>query len=422
MDGLGHFRLVSTLVVVPLADKSTHHVQEQTDLYFLTFYDTRINPYANPRTESDSNISLTMLLSSNLALILTQSLASIKLVQAGPPFWLSGTYPKVGDGVPSLLRRKISDSNSHPQVLADIHNLAGCPGEICGTLSGDAVTPLLAGAGECAQQDMADKMIDIAKSKLQDTTVRNKLIELAKIYRQTERNTFPDFSLPSSPDRNSLYCQKAPKNSELSGLVQKQSSNADPKLFFDPKANGKSIREGSDPRTIPFGQSTGNGTSGSNGANDDDNALKTDDSSRNQKNSGERTSSSNDTNLRNDDDQDHRAQKKQAKNSNPSNKPDEDDDDDENDEVSKENDESTQAASKATVPSSDEDRSGENRTSPPKQPSNAKEATQKSVDSKIPKDETDESSEKDKPVAKSNKKKDRIGKCHNKRRARRASR
>ncbi|KAI7961401.1 hypothetical protein MJO28_001890 [Puccinia striiformis f. sp. tritici] len=138
-----------------------------------------------------------------------------------------------------LLPRKISDSNSHPKVLQDIHSLAGCPGEVCGTLAGDAVQPLLAGAGECAQQDMADKIIDAAKTQVQDKAVQQKLIELAKIYRQTERNTFPDFSSPSTPDRNSLFCQKSPKNPELAGLFQKQSSAADPNLFFDPKANAR---------------------------------------------------------------------------------------------------------------------------------------------------------------------------------------
>jgi len=155
------------------------------------------------------------------------------------------------------LPRKISDENSHPKVIQEIHDLAGCPGEICGTLSGEAVTPLLAGAPECAQQDMADKIITIAKTQLQDQAVRDKLISLAKQYRQAERNTFPDYTVSSEPDRNSLYCQKAPKNAELAGLFQKQSSAADPKLFFDPKTNGKSVLKGSDPRTQPFGGATG---------------------------------------------------------------------------------------------------------------------------------------------------------------------
>lgn len=169
----------------------------------------------------------------------------------------------------SLLKRKIADSNSHPKVLNDIHDLAGCPGEICGTLSGDAVQPLLAGAPECAQQDMADRMIDIAKTQLQDGDVGKKLIELAKIYRQTERNTFPDYSSASTPDTNSLFCQKEPKNPELSGLTQAQSKTADPNLFFDPKVSGKSVRKGSDARTIPFGQSKEEQTSSLNSTTQD---------------------------------------------------------------------------------------------------------------------------------------------------------
>lgn len=64
-----------------------------------------------------------------------------------------------------FLKRKISDSNSHPKVLDDLHNLEGCGGEICGTLSGDAIGPLLAGAGECAQQDMADRKCLVPKVK-----------------------------------------------------------------------------------------------------------------------------------------------------------------------------------------------------------------------------------------------------------------
>jgi hypothetical protein len=36
---------------------------------------------------------------------------------------------------------------------------AACPGEVCGTLSGAAITPLLAAQPECSQQDMADSII-----------------------------------------------------------------------------------------------------------------------------------------------------------------------------------------------------------------------------------------------------------------------
>lgn len=168
------------------------------------------------------------------------------------------------------VRRRISDNNSHPKVLNDLHNLEGCSGEICGTLSGDAVAPLLAGAAECAQQDMADRIIDEAKSKVKDQKVQKEMIRLAIEYRKTERNSFPDYSHQPPTDRNSLYCQKPPKNSELNGVFQAQSPQADPNLFFDPKSTtgGGNVKKGSDPRTIPFGNAsmaTGmNATAGSN--------------------------------------------------------------------------------------------------------------------------------------------------------------
>ena len=34
-----------------------------------------------------------------------------------------------------------------------------CPGEVCGTLAGQAITPLLAASGECTQQELADSII-----------------------------------------------------------------------------------------------------------------------------------------------------------------------------------------------------------------------------------------------------------------------
>ena len=45
----------------------------------------------------------------------------------------------------------------HPAVIDKIS--AACPGQVCGTLSGQAITPLLAAQGECTQQDMADAII-----------------------------------------------------------------------------------------------------------------------------------------------------------------------------------------------------------------------------------------------------------------------
>lgn len=44
-----------------------------------------------------------------------------------------------------------------PDVLKKIRE--ACPGEVCGTLAGKAVTPLLAAQPECSQQDLADEII-----------------------------------------------------------------------------------------------------------------------------------------------------------------------------------------------------------------------------------------------------------------------
>lgn len=44
-----------------------------------------------------------------------------------------------------------------PAVLEKLRN--ACPGQVCGTLAGKAVTPLLAAQPECSQQDLADEII-----------------------------------------------------------------------------------------------------------------------------------------------------------------------------------------------------------------------------------------------------------------------
>ena len=45
----------------------------------------------------------------------------------------------------------------HPDVINKLS--AACPGQVCGVLAGQAITPLLAAQGECTQQDMADSII-----------------------------------------------------------------------------------------------------------------------------------------------------------------------------------------------------------------------------------------------------------------------
>ena len=64
--------------------------------------------------------------------------------------------------------------------------------------------------------------------------------------------------------RNSVFCQKAPNNSELNNLIQAQDPANDPDIFFDP-ATGKSVRKGEQPNTFPF--DSGNNVSSGNGTN-----------------------------------------------------------------------------------------------------------------------------------------------------------
>ena len=60
------------------------------------------------------------------------------------------------DGRSILLNpRRFGEQN--PQVITEIG--AACPGQVCGPLSGQSISTLLANATECSQQDAADQMI-----------------------------------------------------------------------------------------------------------------------------------------------------------------------------------------------------------------------------------------------------------------------
>ena len=48
-------------------------------------------------------------------------------------------------------------NQERPPVIDKIGQ--ACSGAVCGNLSGQAITPLLASSGECTQQDMADSII-----------------------------------------------------------------------------------------------------------------------------------------------------------------------------------------------------------------------------------------------------------------------
>lgn len=98
------------------------------------------------------------------------------------------------------------------------------------------------------------------------------MINIAVQFRQAEKNTPPvsyvyssivqafdfchhqDFSVQPNVNRNSVFCQTAPKNAQLNGLVQAQDPANDPNVFFDP-ATKSSVTKGDQPNTFPFGTS-----------------------------------------------------------------------------------------------------------------------------------------------------------------------
>jgi hypothetical protein len=152
---------------------------------------------------------------------------------------------------------------------------SSCPGQICGVLSGKAVGTLLAASPECAQQDLADDIIGKWDSRLekqpahepfsfsdaarqQDAATAANMIKLAQTFRATEKNTPPDFTTNPPTNRNSVFCQKPPRNAELVGINQAQDPNNDPNVFFDPACKC-SVKKGSQANTSPLG---GTATSG----------------------------------------------------------------------------------------------------------------------------------------------------------------
>lgn len=156
----------------------------------------------------------------------------------------------------ALYGRRFGQEN--PQVISDLSG--ACDGAVCGNLAGQAVSTLLAASPECAQQDLADKIIDAAR--LQDATTGAKMIALAKVFRQAEKNTPPDFTTNPPTPRNSVFCQTAPRNAELVGLNQAQDPANGPDDFFDPACKC-TVKKGSQANTSPLAggaTSAGNST------------------------------------------------------------------------------------------------------------------------------------------------------------------
>jgi hypothetical protein len=116
----------------------------------------------------------------------------------------------------------------------------------CVNLAGiNGINALLAGADPCAQQDNADAMIDFANSA--GITNKDALIANAVAYRKHPRNAL-DLGgfVPSTP-----FCTRAPKNSQLNGLVNGQLNGVNPGLFGGPKFPVVAFGA---PGTCPFGQ------------------------------------------------------------------------------------------------------------------------------------------------------------------------
>ncbi|KAI0064762.1 hypothetical protein BV25DRAFT_183148 [Artomyces pyxidatus] len=135
----------------------------------------------------------------------------------------------------------------NPPVLAKLST--ACPSDVCQSLAGQAITPLLSDQDECSQQDFADTIIDVSLQF--DESTQDIMINIAVEFIQVEKNTPPYYSTNSTIFRNSVYCQRAPRHSQLNGLYQAQDPANDVNVFYDP-ATKQSVMRGSQPNTFPF--------------------------------------------------------------------------------------------------------------------------------------------------------------------------
>ncbi|KAI0261333.1 hypothetical protein BC834DRAFT_896222 [Gloeopeniophorella convolvens] len=116
----------------------------------------------------------------------------------------------------------------------------------CVKLAGeDGINALLANADACAQQDNADAMVDFAKSK--GVTNKDALIANAVAYRKHPRNALNINGVTPS----TLFCEKAPRNAELQGVVNGQLQGVDPGLFGSPSTGIVAFGAAG---TCPFGK------------------------------------------------------------------------------------------------------------------------------------------------------------------------
>ncbi|KAF8491573.1 proline-rich protein [Russula emetica] len=146
-------------------------------------------------------------------------------------FSVAGSVTAVPTQLNKRIAQDIPDSTTKWQAAC----VAANGGAQCNQIAVTAFGTLLAGAGDCDQQNNADIMMDLSK-KLNS----NQMISLAQIFCQQPRNSPNSLSIP--------YCQEKPQNAELNGLFQCQFQGVNPTKF----ANGNTVGGAG---TIPLGQS-----------------------------------------------------------------------------------------------------------------------------------------------------------------------
>lgn len=117
-------------------------------------------------------------------------------------------------------------------------------GQYCVELSIDGLLALQANADPCNAQNVADRMVDLSKTLNNDV----EMVRLAQIFVQQPHE--------SSDRRSVLYCQTAPKNSELRGLYPCQYDSNNLRTFTNGAALGAA-------GTRPFGSTAFVNPSGS---------------------------------------------------------------------------------------------------------------------------------------------------------------
>jgi len=177
---------------------------------------------------------------------------SVRRATAPPACAKKGKRAPTTPNVPDLLLKRIAQTDLG-QVAQSWQNLCVQSGgkrdpnnDPCVQLAGiKGISALLANADPCAQQVNADAMVDFAKQP--GITNKQALIDNAIAYRKHPRNALNiNGVVPST-----LFCEQAPRNPELKGVVNAQLAGVNPGLFGSPSAGVVAFGA---PGTCPFGQ------------------------------------------------------------------------------------------------------------------------------------------------------------------------